>query len=183
MAYSAAQKREHIFQVQTFLRIVAYSNPNIPMIVPDGIFGEETKVAVEAFQREYFLPVTGEVDYATWKELVLQYNKSMDRVTTPVPVEAFPSPDDVFKEGDRGYTVSLIKIMLSAIADKFPNQPTITMDNPTLFDFTRETTTALKAFQEKSGLKPTGEADLETWTLLARSYGVLLRDTEEYAGT
>ena len=41
----------------------------IPSLVPDGIFGENTRRSVEEFQSVFGLPVTGVVDYRTWYKI------------------------------------------------------------------------------------------------------------------
>ena len=42
------------------------SYPAIPTITPDGIYGPETREAVERFQSIFGLPVTGVIDFRTW---------------------------------------------------------------------------------------------------------------------
>ncbi len=44
---------------------ISYCDHNIPCLIPDGIFGEETLEAVMRFQRQSGRPVTGRVDNAT----------------------------------------------------------------------------------------------------------------------
>jgi hypothetical protein len=42
----------------------------LPVGAPDGLYGEQTRAAVEAFQRERGLSPTGDVDCATWQALL-----------------------------------------------------------------------------------------------------------------
>lgn len=58
-----------VYQMQQQLARIAKSYPAIPAIVPDGIFGNKTREAVEKFQSVFGLPVTGIVDYNTWYEI------------------------------------------------------------------------------------------------------------------
>ncbi len=58
-----------VYQMQQQLARIAKSYPAIPTIVPDGIYGNKTKEAVEKFQSVFGLPVTGIVDYNTWYEI------------------------------------------------------------------------------------------------------------------
>lgn len=58
-----------VYQMQQQLARIAKSYPAIPAIVPDGIYGNKTKEAVEKFQSVFGLPVTGIVDYNTWYEI------------------------------------------------------------------------------------------------------------------
>lgn len=56
-------------QMQEQLAVISRSYPAIPTIAADGIYGERTREAVEAFQRVFDLPVTGVVDFATWYKI------------------------------------------------------------------------------------------------------------------
>ena len=53
-------------QIQQQLARISQSYPAIPRVVPDGIFGQQTRDAVEKFQEVFGLPVTGVIDYRTW---------------------------------------------------------------------------------------------------------------------
>lgn len=56
-------------QMQHQLAVISRSYPAIPTITADGIYGEQTREAVEAFQRVFDLPVTGVVDFPTWYKI------------------------------------------------------------------------------------------------------------------
>ena len=56
-------------QIQQQLARISQAYPAIPTIAADGIFGERTREAVEAFQRIFDLPVTGVVDFPTWYKI------------------------------------------------------------------------------------------------------------------
>ena len=60
---------DKVRQMQEQLLRISQSYPAIPRITPDGIFGQATKQAVEAFQSIFGLPVTGIVDYRTWYKI------------------------------------------------------------------------------------------------------------------
>ena len=53
-------------QMQEELNVISRSFPAIPKVVADGIYGENTKTAVETFQSVFGLPRTGVVDFRTW---------------------------------------------------------------------------------------------------------------------
>lgn len=53
-------------QLQEQLDRISRSYPALPSVTADGIYGEQTRRAVEEFQRVFGLPVTGIVDYPTW---------------------------------------------------------------------------------------------------------------------
>lgn len=56
-------------QMQEQLNTISRTYSAIPSIAADGIYGENTRRAVEAFQRVFNLPVTGVVDYPTWYKI------------------------------------------------------------------------------------------------------------------
>ena len=59
--------------LQYFLAVYAQFDPSVPAPSLDGIFGPETQQAVRAFQSLQGLPVTGQVDTATWNALYNAY--------------------------------------------------------------------------------------------------------------
>jgi Putative peptidoglycan-binding domain-containing protein len=52
--------------IQEQLNSISNNYPAIPKIRVDGIYGQQTRAAVEAFQGIFGLPQTGIVDFATW---------------------------------------------------------------------------------------------------------------------
>lgn len=56
-------------QMQEQLDRISQTYPALPSVTADGIYGENTRQAVEAFQRVFGLPVTGVVDYPTWYKI------------------------------------------------------------------------------------------------------------------
>ena len=57
---------EKVRQIQEQLDIIARVYSSIPRIATDGVFGNNTKAAVQAFQKIFGLPQTGVVDFRTW---------------------------------------------------------------------------------------------------------------------
>ena len=51
--------------LQTMLRVIAEDDPTLPTVIPDGIYGPATMIAVTSFQRREGIPVTGIVDERT----------------------------------------------------------------------------------------------------------------------
>lgn len=56
-------------QMQEFLNVIANTYPSLPKIAADGVFGPQTKAAVEQFQSVFGLPANGIVDYPTWYKI------------------------------------------------------------------------------------------------------------------
>ena len=58
-----------VLQIQEQLNRIRQDYPSIPRVDEDGIYGENTKQAVEAFQRIFKLPVDGIVGRRTWYKI------------------------------------------------------------------------------------------------------------------
>lgn len=59
--------------IQEQLNTISNNYPAIPKQRVDGVYGDQTRVAVETFQRIFNLPVTGIVDFATWYKISAIY--------------------------------------------------------------------------------------------------------------
>ena len=75
--------------LQYMLTVLASFYSDIPAPAQDGIYGEDTRQAVLAFQRNQSLPQTGIVDAAVWQALYQAYTGIRDTVV--VDGETFPA--------------------------------------------------------------------------------------------
>lgn len=55
--------------VQTFLNRISDNYPAIPKVAVSGTYDMNTRKAVLEFQKDFYLPQTGTVDYATWYKI------------------------------------------------------------------------------------------------------------------
>lgn len=60
-------------QIQEQLNLIGEFYSSIPVLIPDGIYGERTADAARAFQKIFRLPQTGIVDYPTWYKISDMY--------------------------------------------------------------------------------------------------------------
>ncbi|MGN0383235.1 MAG: peptidoglycan-binding protein [Eubacterium sp.] len=60
---------DKVRKMQEELNRIAQTYTAIPQVTADGIYGEQTKRAVEAFQKIFDLPQTGVVDFKTWYKI------------------------------------------------------------------------------------------------------------------
>lgn len=60
-------------QMQEQLNLIGEFYNAIPVLSPDGIYGERTAEAVRVFQKLFDLPQTGVVDFSTWYKISDQY--------------------------------------------------------------------------------------------------------------
>ena len=81
--------QDPIFEIQQYLRSLARDGYQIPLIIPDGIYGSETVNAVRVFQSLLGLPVTGRVDYDTWQALRASYEEVQRNNARSTPIYPF----------------------------------------------------------------------------------------------
>ena len=71
--YRIDREEEATREVQRYLRAVSYRHASVPHIGIDGIYGEETRAALRAFQRHFSLPQTGEANAETFALLYREF--------------------------------------------------------------------------------------------------------------
>ena len=165
-----------IYNLQRYLRQLSRFDPDIPSVDEDGIFGEETRRSLSAFQRKYGLPITGTADPETWALLFNEYLASVEAYTRPAPVYLFPRfPTDYsVGRGDENLLVGMIQYLLREITTLYGR------DNAELpLDglFGEVTEQAVRDFQTVNRLPPDGRVDRSTWNRLAESQ---IRAVNEY---
>lgn len=160
--------QQPIRSLQTMLRIIAEDDGALPTVVPDGIYGQETITAVNAFQKRFGLPITGVTDQATWEKIVQVYEPALVRIGKAEPIEIIMDPGQVYRRGDKGPYIFLLQSILIQLSLDTPsiNRPE---HNGTLDDLTSE---SLAEFQRLVGLPITGELDKVTWKHLAKQFSL-----------
>lgn len=152
--------------LQTMLRILAEDDRSISTVIPDGIYGSQTRNAVSAFQRKYGLPVTGVTDQATWEKIVTAQTAARTRLLAAQPLQLILNPNQVLRRGDNHPYVYVVQSMLVGLGQIYGSiiPPNITgvIDAPTV--------DALASFQHLCALPQTGELDKITWKHLALQY-------------
>ena len=160
MPYTEEQKKEHIRELRTMLYGISLCNSGIPCVLPYGSYDSETRMAVEAFQREYGLPVTGDTDSATWNRIASVYRNCLD--VAPAAYHVFPSRSFSTAEGDSGELVYIIQAMLGKAAEWYDNMPKVSVCG----EFNDSTAAAVRTFQGFCGLDKSGCVDCATWNML-----------------
>ncbi|MGD9568321.1 MAG: peptidoglycan-binding protein [Sedimentibacter sp.] len=151
-----------ILEIQFNLRDIAQNNSEIPMIIPSGTCDSQTLNAVKEFQRIFDLPITGKVDYATWKTLIIEHKNSAYNINMPSNVCCFPANSKEYKKGDNDNVIYILQIILKNYHNKYKNYADVQLTG--IFD--EQTETALKQFQKCSNLPVTGILDRQSWNTL-----------------
>lgn len=154
--------------LQTMLRVIAEDDGDSPTLVPDGIYGQETIRAVNAFQRKNDIPITGITDQNTWEKIVQVYEDALIRIDKAEPIEIIMDPGQVFRRGDANPYIFLLQSLLTQLSIDTPSiqRPD---HNGVLDDITY---LSLMEFQRLSDLPETGELDKITWKHLVKQFSL-----------
>lgn len=152
--------------LQTMLRILAEDDKTLPTLIPDGIYGSQTRNAVSAFQRKFGIPVTGVTDQTTWERIVAEQTTALIRLGPAEPLQLILNPNQVLRRGERHPYLYLVQSMLVALGQIYGS-----ITPPGISSVLDEATAdALSSFQYLSALPQTGELDKITWKHLALQY-------------
>lgn len=162
----AENKAADVREAQRYLRTISRVNPAIPLTSADGTYGEDTRMAISAFQREYGLPETGELDPNTWDMLYSVYKDTAELFSELEKISPYNAENSPLREGSAGYPVYIVQIMLNTIAQFYDNLSGAAING--VYD--KNTADEVKRIQQISGLDETGELNCQTWNALARIY-------------
>lgn len=152
--------------LQTMLRILAEDDNALSPVIPDGIYGSQTRNAVAAFQRKYGIPMTGVTDQLTWERIVAEQTTALVRLGPAEPLRLILNANQVLRRGEHHPYLYLIQSMLVALGQIYGS-----ITAPTITGILDEATAdALTSFQYLSSLPQTGELDKLTWKHLALQY-------------
>ena len=158
--------QQPVRSLQTMLRVLAEDDPSLPTVIPDGIYGPSTMIAVTAFQRRQGIPVTGITDENTWDQIADAYSTARVRVEKAEPIEILLEPGQVILIGESSPYVYLLQGMLAQLSKDHSDILLPGMSGVLDFD----TSESLRGFQILAGLPNTGTLDRITWKHLVRQF-------------
>jgi peptidoglycan hydrolase-like protein with peptidoglycan-binding domain len=150
--YRTDDKQSAIKEVQRFLLTVSQIDNEIPHVAIDGIYGDETRIAVTEFQRLMGIGITGRVDRETFDLLFIEHSRIVDE--TDATNRAFNQNIYPLKLGDSGNNVSIINSFILELSEYYdiPNTPNGDF-------YSRETENSIKLLQKHFMMETTGEVD------------------------
>lgn len=154
--------------IQYFLAVIADFYETVPPVNVTGVFDDQTRAAVVAFQKAFGLDPDGVVGRLTWQDMYRAYRGIIDSLE-PSDIRIALYPGTVLRLGSQGEYVSILQEYLSFISRSFPEIP----DVPVTGVFGNQTQAAVIAYQNLIGLDPSGNVGPLTWNSIASLYGDL----------
>lgn len=156
---------------QFFLNVLAAYYPSISAIPNNGIYDQDTKNQVIAFQQLAGLPATGILDMQTYFELYEYFQNILDGEFTN-PFINIAAPQIVPYDGEElrtrsfGDRVALLQQYLNTISNEYPSIPKINVTGV----FGRRTAEAVNEFQRIFGLTRTSKVEQQDWDRIIEIY-------------
>ena len=148
----------NVIILQNKLKILGFYDASVT-----GSFDSVTKMAVENFQREYGLKITGIVNYDTW-EILFEETPSPFPVTVDSSSRILRVSKPTLRLGDRGEYVKELQNDLKQI---------LFYDGEITGIFDEKTEIAVKVFQTTNKLTSDGIVGVDTWSALEYLYAPL----------
>ena len=160
-----------VSELQYLLAFIAAFSERVRPVTVDGIFGSGTRGAVEDFQYDADLQVTGVVDEITWNAIVDTYQSLLDSLPDGYfTSETLPYPGTPITVGSRGSDVSALQNYLNRISDTYTAVPKLVVDGI----YGEATAAAVRAYQSIFGIEPTGITASVTWQSVTDTYRTLV---------
>ena len=166
MRTTSPQVGEPVRSLQTFLRKIAQHNTKIPLVIPDGIYAEQTQNAVSGFQGNYGLPVTGVTDFDTWKKIVEIYDSLPQTLHLPDIRCLFPHSNYRITANQTADCLYLIQAMMTIISNHHPHVGALEISGT----HTPDSVEVVKNIQNIANLEPNGVIDVDTYNAIVTLY-------------
>lgn len=155
-------------ELQEMLQFLSFTDPGMPQIIPDGRFGERTLESVMIFQRDHRMPVTGVVDFDTWRAIREEFRRAYHRNGDPMPLRVLSNGKSCVHCGEPAPPAPIIAAMFDALAMYLTNfKATEDCSLSNSEENTRE-------LQRVYRLEQTGVVDRAAWDGLARLYQLFI---------
>ena len=158
---------DHVRELQQYLRVIRRERDGETDVPIDGRFGPLTADAVRKSQAESGLPVSGDVDRATWEAIFADAQRIIYLRAQPTPVQGFGMGQAPLNIGDRNDSVLFLQVMLGALAIRFANLPREQVLDGIYSSATADT---VRLLQQQAGLTNTGIVDKPTWDAITILY-------------
>ena len=168
MARYYPNEEQAIENLQRYLRQLSYFDDEIEPIAINGIWNDETRNALIAFQKINGLAPTGVADEQTWNLLFAQYQNSLEENSPPSSVPFFPREPqgESLGLGDEGFVVAVIQYMLQELSILYDGFDSVEVTGK----YDEKTQSAVSEFQKRNLFPQNGRVDKQTWNRLVKAF-------------
>lgn len=154
-------KEAAVRRIQTYLHFIRdRSYPELPPLTPDGIYGEETRAAVIAFQDIMGLEASGIVDIKTNAAIYSVYESARDvEIESEFDIDDFP-----ISQGSGGAQVGATNRILNSLRGMYADMPRADRGDR----FGSETKSAVEYIETVFGRAPSGIVDAALYNRIVR---------------
>lgn len=149
-------------ELQKMLQNLSNLFTNLPVVIVDGYYGNETMKTVKIFQELNSLPITGITDDKTWNKMKNILNNRIQNIPINITNDDIDLSDNVIKLGSKGKYVSDLQGYLNIAAEKYPSISKVKVDGI----FGENTQKSVLEFQKQFGLNTDGIVGTITWDAL-----------------
>lgn len=154
--------------LQTMLRQISMLDAAIPPVIPDGIYGRDTRAAVAAFQRSRGLPVTGVTDLTTWEAIRARARLAQLELAPAAPLILRLDRLQSFAPDEENILLFPIQGALAGVCTRYGNAPDVRVNGVN----DEKTQQAVRWVQSRAGLPETGAIDRRTWLAISRLFSL-----------
>lgn len=146
--------------VQYYLALIAYLDDQIPPVTINGVFDQNTRNAVLAFQRKYGLEENGEINRETWNKILEVYRTASQSLRQQYVSDSEKIyPGVILTPEATGEDVSTLQRLLQRASINNPSIPSVEVTGT----YDEATENAVRRVQELSNLPINGSAGPLTW--------------------
>lgn len=148
---------------QYYLALISFTDPQIPQVVLSGVFDQNMKNSVIAFQEKYGLDPTGQINRETWNKILEVYNLAIQTLKQQYVSESEKIyPGIILTPGSSGDDISTLQRLLQQASQKDPRIPSVEVTG--VFD--DQTENAVKVVQTQNSLPVNGSVGPLTWAAI-----------------
>ena len=148
---------------QYYLALISFTDPQIPQVVLSGVFDQNMKNSVIAFQEKYGLEPTGQINRETWNKILEVYNLAIQTLKQQYVSESEKIyPGIILTPGSSGDDISTLQRLLQQASQKDPRIPSVEVTG--VFD--DQTENAVKVVQTQNSLPVNGSVGPLTWAAI-----------------
>ena len=139
---------------------------HLPRVPQDGLYDAETMRAVEEFQRQHQLPVTGRADRDTWNAIFQAHGRCKQSQERALAIAPFGSGGVRKISEESSAEIGMLQAMLCAVSQCVSNVQAV----PLSMTYDQSTAQQMQSIRRLHNLPEKDELDTAAWNALVAMY-------------